>query len=895
MRTLQSLLVCATHRLVDRGCVRLYEWSSRSTIGRAFFVLLALFPSTLHAADYDACRQLLVTGKYEACIAATSQAIAERQYGDRWHVLKAEAQLTLGRYKFAQATVTDGLKHNATSIRLRHLGYTTLLRAGQTEQARKLLGEIDDLATRAPWRYTDTENLITLGESALLIGAGARDVLEGFYDKARSNSPDRVEPLVAIAELALTKDDRELATEILQRALKKFPDHPGVHFGLARALSSSEPQRAASSLAKALSINPRHMSALLLQTEQAIDAERYADALTHINQVHAINRHEPRAWAYRAVLAHLEHDTKGEVAFRAAALAGWQQNPAVDYLIGRKLSQKYRFAEGAIYQRRALEFDTKYLPARRQLCQDLLRLGKEGEGWELADALHKSDGYDVTTFNLLELRDRIASFRTLENEDFIVRMEAREAAVYGDRVLELLGRAKKTLCEKYGLELRDKITVEIFPDTNDFAVRTFGMPGASGYLGVCFGKVITANSPASRRGRPTNWEAVLWHEFCHVVTLELTNNRMPRWLSEGISVYEESQENSTWGQRMNPTYRRMILEGKLTPISQLSGAFLSPASGLHLQFAYYESSLVVEFLIDRYGLDALKLILRDLASGLPIGTAIERRTASLAKLETDFAAFATGRARSLAPKADWTQPDLAALLNDDGDALADWVAEHPHNPIGLTALAQQLIENGKLAESKRPLQTLLTLYPGDTSADNAHRLLASVHKTLRETAAERKLLESYSGLDADCLDIYRRSIELEEAAGNWPLVLTQTRRALAVDPLVPEIHRARAVAAEKMKESDEAIAAYRVLLSLEPQDLALVHYRLASLLHQKNDPTAKRHVLAALEQAPRYRAAHRLLLRIVRSNRATTLKATNSGSRKPILAKRPSSAKESRR
>ena len=56
----------------------------------------------------------------------------------------------------------------------------------------------------------------------------------------------------------------------------------------------------------------------------------------------------------------------------------------------------------------------------------------------------------------------------------------------------------------------------------------------------------------------------------HVVTLELTHNKMPRWLSEGISVYEELQENPTWGQRMTPRYRQMILDGELTPVGELS-------------------------------------------------------------------------------------------------------------------------------------------------------------------------------------------------------------------------------------------------------------------------------------------------------------------------------------
>ena len=47
----------------------------------------------------------------------------------------------------------------------------------------------------------------------------------------------------------------------------------------------------------------------------------------------------------------------------------------VDHIIGEKLSSAYRFAEGAAYQRRSLEMDPQYLPARTQLAQDLLRLG----------------------------------------------------------------------------------------------------------------------------------------------------------------------------------------------------------------------------------------------------------------------------------------------------------------------------------------------------------------------------------------------------------------------------------------------------------------------------------------------------------------------------------------
>ena len=108
--------------------------------------------------------------------------------------------------------------------------------------------------------------------------------------------------------------------------------------------------------------------------------------------------------------------------------------------------------------------------------------------------------------------------------------------------------------------------VEIFPQKKEFAVRTFGLPGADGLLGVCFGRVITANSPASQGEHPSNWEAVLWHEFCHVVTLTKTRNKMPRWLSEGISVYEEGREDPAWGESLNPRFRAMILGDALTPL-----------------------------------------------------------------------------------------------------------------------------------------------------------------------------------------------------------------------------------------------------------------------------------------------------------------------------------------
>jgi tetratricopeptide (TPR) repeat protein len=68
-----------------------------------------------------------------------------------------------------------------------------------------------------------------------------------------------------------------------------------------------------------------------------------------------------------------------------------------------------------------------------------------------------------------------------------------------------------------------------------------------------------------------------------------------------------------------------------------------------------------------------------------------------------------------------------------------------------------------------------------------------------------------------------------------------------------------AQSAEAEGRDVEAITANRILLRLDPPDPAETHYRLARLLKKQNDPEAKRQVLQALEEAPRYRDALRLL------------------------------------
>jgi Tfp pilus assembly protein PilF/DNA-binding SARP family transcriptional activator len=827
------------------------------------------------AADLAEGEALFRSGHYDECARLAAVETGKGAWNEGWSELKIKAELARGKSAAAILSLGGALRRFPASVSLRLLGRDVYRSSGRDEDAATEMDMIEKLVLSAPQRYAAPESRLALGRFFLVRGADARKVLDQFYDVVTKERPDFVDAYLATAELALDKQDYALAAETLRKAPKNAAQEPRFHYLLARAFAADDRALSAKELSEALKINPHHTDSLLLQTDHLIDAERYTEAGQVLKQVFDVNPVEPRAWAYRAVLAHLKGDRDAEAAARRSALAQWAANPEVDHLIGRKLSQKYRFTEGAASQKRALELDPNDLPAKIQLCQDLLRLGDEAAGWKLAAEIFAKDGYNVVAYNLVTLHDRLSGFRTLEGDGFIVRMEALEADLYGQRVLSLLRRAKKTLCEKYGVTLRDPVIVEIFPTRKEFAVRTFGLPGADGLLGVCFGRVVTVSGPAAQGKDPSNWEAILWHEFCHVVTLNKSHNKMPRWLSEGISVYEEEREDPAWRQLLNPRYRAMILGDGLTPLSKLSSAFMAPETPIHLQFAYYESALAVDFFVRKFGSAVLKGLLDDLGAGMDMNESLPARTkTSLEQLDRDFAQFARQLAKSVAPDLTWEEPDLPADVASA--AAAAWLEKHPKSFWGWRRLGARLVAEEKWQAAKEVLEKLKGLYPEYTGPENAYVLLATVYRRLSDTAAEHKVLEELAARDGDASPAYLRLMELDEAAGDWRGMAKAARRLLAVNPLVPTPHRQLARAAEQLGERDEAVAAYRALALLDDTDPADVHYRLAKLLRQGGKSAeARREVLKSLEEAPRFLDSHRLLLELLEQD------APAAGSQRP--------------
>jgi len=90
-----------------------------------------------------------------------------------------------------------------------------------------------------------------------------------------------------------------------------------------------------------------------------------------------------------------------------------------------------------------------------------------------------------------------------------------------------------------------------------------------------------------------------------VVTLQMTGNRMPRWLSEGMSVWEEREGRSYWGRSQGLDLVRAAQQDKLLHVKDLNAGFSGAQSSADLGFAYFQSYLVVDYIASEYGFEKI--------------------------------------------------------------------------------------------------------------------------------------------------------------------------------------------------------------------------------------------------------------------------------------------------
>jgi hypothetical protein len=256
-------------------------------------------------------------------------------------------------------------------------------------------------------------------------------------------------------------------------------------------------------------------------------------------------------------------------------------------------------------------------------------------------------------------------------------------------------------------------------------------------------------------------------------------------------------------------------------------------------------------LVDHYGLDKLKALLRDLGNGQTMNEALAAEVGALKVLDQGFAASARQQADQLGQGYD---------LGKGNDVLAG-LGVFPTKKKFTAKLEEvhDLMEKKEWAQAKTLLTELTTKGPYLPGETNTFALLARVDRELGDTDGERAAYTTVTEHESDALVAISRLLGLAQQAKDWAAVAKWSNAFIAINPLAPTPWRAWLEAEEKQSHAATASAAGEVLLRLDPPDAPSVHYRVARQLQATDVAAARRHVLAALEEAPRFRSAYDLL------------------------------------
>jgi tetratricopeptide (TPR) repeat protein len=724
------------------------------------------------------------------------------------------------------------------------------LRTGRVSEGRRRLDQIASVRT-----FNGPDDYFRLARAA----RGVREFLLANDAYQRIDAVPRPDVQAEWGDMFLERHQPGDAVTNYRKALEFDEGWVPAWIGIGRALADESPDDAKAALAEAKKLAPSHPDIYLVEAEQLLDAEDAEAATAALDTVARLRPGSVEEAALRVAIAYEDSGLAG-VAATIGRVAEINPNSALGYRrAGEQAAREYRFDDAAVLAREAVAIDPNDPAAQFDLGLYLLRTGDEVAARQALDISWELDKSAPVTKNLLDLLDHLATFVEVPHGPFVFRFSPEEAEVLKAYALPLADEAYGEFVKRYGFEPNGPILVEVFPTHDDFAVRTLGLPGLVGALGACFGRVVTMDSPRARPPGDFSWQATLWHELAHVFTLQLSDYRVPRWLTEGVSTYEEHRKQPAWGRELTLEYARAFGAGQHFGVKKLPEAFKHPQS---LSMAYFEASLVVEHLVSQNGDAGLRTLLQAYADGATDTEAFAKAFGrSVDDVDASFNAFITERYGALAsamalPK----ERDIEVTELDRLKARAD---SNPDNFVSQLAYGQALVRADRLAEAKAPLERAAALAPQASGASSPRALLAQIFESEGDKVRARQEWRALLQHDHTNVEGARRLAALSAEAGAEEDENYALRLVADLDPFDAGIHGRLGRRLMANGDHEGALIEFQAALALGPTNPAEAHVDVAeAFLKLGRRDEARREVLAALQQAPTYARAQDLLLAV---------------------------------
>ncbi len=619
---------------------------------------------------------------------------------------------------------------------------------------------------------------------------------EKLYEEALALDSKNAQALLGMAELAGDHYDAK-ANEFAAKALQSDPRLYQAHSLMARvALEDDNPQKAAAEADAALAIDPDALEAIAIKASIDLLADKPSPWVAKIGN---------RGQGYQTI-AHF-------------------------YVINR------RYEEGILYYRKAIAATPGLWSAHSQLGINLMRLARESEARQELDLAYENHFRDAATANSLTLMDSYKKFQTFETPATRLRLNKKEADVLRPYFQREMLRAMAAYEKKYKTTLKEPVEVEVYPDHEDFAVRTMGLPGL-GALGVTFNNVVAMDSPSGRTPGSFHWASTMWHELSHVYVLSLTNDRVPRWFTEGLAVHEETAASPDWGDRLSPEIVAAIRDKKLLPVAGIDRGFVHPAYPAQVIVSYYQAGKICDYIAARWGESKLLDMIHEFAKNRPTVDVIrEQLGLEPSSFDKDFLArIDRETSKTVAGFADWTKQvrELNQLAKDGRN--------------------DEVIAKGRSIEG---------LYPDYVEAGNVYSFIAEACLKKEDEVCAIDELGRYSAIGGRDPETIRKYAQLLSDAGRKKEAVAALERLNFIFPIDTELHERLGSLMLETGDPTGAVREFQALVALHPLDVAGSHYNLAKAFKAAGrKDEAREEAVSALEAAPNFKPAQTLLLEV---------------------------------
>jgi len=626
------------------------------------------------------------------------------------------------------------------------------------------------------------------------------------------------------------------AADLFREALQKDPNNAQAYLAMATVEAEDYSGNPNASIAKALEHDPKLAAAHALAAKIALDNDNRELATKEADAALALDAEATSAMATHAALE-LIADRSADT-WIAKITAVNPHDGAAYMQMAHHLELHYRFNDAAAYYRKATETQPELWAAHSALGVEEMRLGRAEDPQKELELAYNNGYRDPATVNSLRLLDSLAKFKTVKDASTVLILDPKESDLLAPYVQTELHTILTTYSKKYAMELHGPVQVEMYPNHEDFAVRTMGMPGL-GALGVTFGQVIAMDSPSGRKPGEFNWGATLWHEMSHAYIITATNQRVPRWFTEGLAVHEEGQRSPEWRDRVTPDILLAIRDKKLMPVSKLDRGFVHQEYPGQVLVSYFQAGATCDYISNTAGEAKLLEIVHAYADGQDTKQALQSVLhLSPEAFDTQFLASIDKQYGKEAQGFDAWRAKLKALVaTSEAKQYDDVIANAP---------------------------AAIALYPEYAGDANAYELLADAQHVKGNATEEAKALSAYMHAGGQQPELLKRLAALQEKAGDASAAMATLTRVLYIYPVRDtELHKHLGTLLMAAKQYDGAVREYAAAVATRPLDMAGAQYDLASAYMAAGQrDKAQETVLLALEAAPDFRPAQKLLLEL---------------------------------